>query len=205
MPGSGTFTTRPVYMGTHGVVASGHYLGARAGQRMFDKGGNAIDAAVASGFAVNVLEPNNCGIGGEVPILIYTPKLGKTVAISGQGWVGKAATVEWFRKAKIDPIPGDGFLPATVPAAFGTWACALLHFGKLALKDVLEPAIDYTASGFPMYPGLRNSIAGLAKRFREEWPSSAEVYLPTNRVPAVGEVLKNPDRGAPVTKGADAD
>src|SRR5712692_3275131 len=112
MPSAGTFTTRPVYMGTHGVVASGHYLGARAGQRMFDKGGNAIDAVVASGLALNVLEPQNCGIGGEVPILVYSvpsggrqPPEGKVFAISGQGWIGKAATVDWFRKAQIDPIP----------------------------------------------------------------------------------------------------
>ena len=205
MPGTGAFTTRPVYMGTHGIVASGHYLAARAGQRIFDKGGNAIDAAVASGLALNILEPQNCGIGGEVPILVYTPKHGKVHAISGQGWIGRAATVDWFRAAKIDPIPGDGFLPATVPAAFGTWAFALLHFGKLTLKDVLEPAIDYTDSGFPIYPSLHNSIAGLAKRFREEWPSSAEVYLPNHRVPAVGEVFKNPDWAATMKKVVDVE
>jgi gamma-glutamyltranspeptidase/glutathione hydrolase len=193
MPGSGTFTTRPVYFGTHGVIASGHYLGARAGQRMFDKGGNAIDAAVASGFALNVLEPQNCGIGGEVPILVYSVKEGKVFAVSGQGWIGKAATVEWFGKQRIDPIPGDGFLPATVPAAFGSWAFTLMKFGMLTLRDVLEPAIDYTESGFPVYHSLRNAIAGLAKRFREEWPTSAAVYLASNRVPSVGEVLKNPD------------
>src|SRR5262245_35041024 len=172
MPGTDAFTTRPVYMGTHGVIASGHYLGARAGQRMFDRGGNAIDAAVASGFAVNVLEPQSCGIGGEVPILVFPAKEGKPVAISGQGWAGKAAAVEWFRQAKVDPIPGDGFLPATVPAALGSWALALMRFGTLTLKDVLEPAIDYTESGFAVYPGLRNSLAGLAKKFRDEWPSS---------------------------------
>jgi gamma-glutamyltranspeptidase/glutathione hydrolase len=187
-------------MGTHGIVASGHYLGARAGQRMFDKGGNAIDAAVASGLALNVLEPQNCGIGGEVPILVYSAKEGKVSAISGQGWIGQAATVEWFRQAGIDPIPGDGFLPATVPAAFGTWAFALMKFGTLTLKDVLEPAIELTEPGFPIYPSLRNAIAGLAKRFREEWPSSAAVYLPNNRVPAVGEVLKNPDWAATMKK-----
>ena len=77
MPTSSSFTTRPVYMGTHGVIAAGHYLAARAGQRMFDRGGNAIDAAVASGFALNVLEPQSCGIGGEVPILIYSARDGK--------------------------------------------------------------------------------------------------------------------------------
>jgi gamma-glutamyltranspeptidase/glutathione hydrolase len=205
MPLTNDFTTRPVYQGTHGIIASGHYLGARAGQRMFDRGGNAIDAAVASGLALSILEPQSCGIGGEVPILVYSAREGKPVAISGQGWAGKAATVDWFRKAKIDPIPGDGFLPATVPAAFGTWAFALLRFGTLTLKDVLEPAIDYTDSGFPMYPGLRSSIAGLAKRFREEWPSSAAVYLPDNRVPAVGEVFRNRDWAATMKKVVDVE
>jgi gamma-glutamyltranspeptidase/glutathione hydrolase len=200
MASGGVFTTRPVYLGTHGVVASGHYLAARAGQRMFDKGGNAIDAAVASGYALNVLEPQSCGIGGEVPILVYSVKDGKPYAVCGQGWIGKAATVEWFRTAKVDPIPGDGFLSATVPAAFGSWALALQRFGTLTLRDVLEPAIDYTASGFPVYPSLRNAIAGLARRFREEWPSSAAVYLPNNRVPAVGEVLRNPDWAATLKK-----
>src|SRR5947208_13090013 len=169
MPPTSSFTTRPVYMGTHGVIAAGHYLAARAGQRMFDRGGNAIDAAVASGFALNVLEPQSCGIGGEVPILIYSARDGKPFALSGQGWVGKAATVEWFRKAKIDRIPGDGFLPATVPAAFGTWAFALMRFGTLTLKDVLEAAIDYTESGFPVYPSLHTALAGnLARKFRDE-------------------------------------
>jgi gamma-glutamyltranspeptidase/glutathione hydrolase len=167
---------------------------------MFDRGGNAIDAAVASGIALNVLEPQSCGIGGEVPILIYSAKEGKPFALSGQGWVGKAATVDWFRRENIQLIPGDGFLPATVPAAFGTWAFALMRFGTLTLKDVLEPAIDYTESGFPMYLGLRNAVARLAARFREEWPSSAAVYLPDNRVPAVGEVFRNPDWAATLKK-----
>src|SRR5437763_5497191 len=144
MPEPRTFTTRPVYMGTHAVVAAGHYLAARAGQRMLDKGGNAIDATVASGFALNVLEPQSNGVGGEVPILIYSAREKKVFSISGQGWAGKAATVEWIHNERVDPIPGDGFLPATVPAAFGSWAFALMRFGTLRLKDVLGPAIDYT-------------------------------------------------------------
>src|SRR5262249_11993442 len=147
MPPSSGFTTRPVYMATHGVIAAGHYLAARAGLKMLDeRKGNAIDAVVASGFALNVLEPQSCGLGGEVPLLVYPAKEGKPFAICGQGWVGKAATGDWFQKAGIDRIPGDGFLPATVPATFGSWALALLRFGTLTLKDVLEPAIDYAES-----------------------------------------------------------
>jgi gamma-glutamyltranspeptidase / glutathione hydrolase len=194
------FTTRPVYMGTHGVVASGHYLAARAGQLMFDRGGNAIDAAVASGYALNLLEPQNNGLGGEVPILVYSAKEGKPYAISGQGFIGKAATVDWFNKEGVDLIPGDGFLPACVPAMFGSWAFALMRFGTLTLKEVLGPAIDYADSGYPVYPSLHNALTGLAKRFRDDWPSSAAVYLPDDRVPAVGELHKNADWAATLKK-----
>ena len=151
------FTTRPVYMGTHGVLAAGHYLAARAGQLQFDHGGNAIDAVVASGFALNLLKPHLNGLGGEVPILVYSAKEEKVFSISGQGFIGKAATVDWFNKEGIDLIPGDGFLPATVPAMFGTWAFALMRFGTRTLKDVLGPAIDYAESGFPVYPGLHRA------------------------------------------------
>src|SRR5437870_686608 len=160
MPDETVFTTRPVFMGRRGVIASGHYLGARAGQLMFEKGGNAIDAAVASGYALNVLEPQSCGIGGEAPILIYRADKREVLSISGQGWMGRAATIDWFRKAKVDPIPGDGLLPATVPATFGSFAFALMRFGTLTLRDVLEPAIDYTESGFGVYPSLRIALVG---------------------------------------------
>jgi gamma-glutamyltranspeptidase/glutathione hydrolase len=205
MPPSDGFTTRPVYMGTHGVIASGHYLAARAGQRMFDKGGNAIDATVASGFALNLLEPQNNGLGGEVPILIHSAKDGKVYSISGQGIAGKAATVDWFVKNKIDLIPGDGFLPATVPAMFGSWAFALMRFGTLTLKDVLEPVINYAESGFPIYPSLRSALARLARRFHDEWPTSAAVYLPDDKVPAVGDLHKNPDWAATLKKAVEAE
>src|SRR5262249_898739 len=115
------------------------------------------------------------------------------------------ATVDWFREHKIDAIPGDGFLPATVPAAFGSWALALMRFGTLSLKDVLEPAIDYAEGGFPVYAVLHEALARLAKRFREEWPSSAAIYLPNDRVPAVGEVLRNPDWAATMKKVVDVE
>src|SRR5207244_11957734 len=107
MPPRDSFTTRPVIMGRRGVIAAGHYLAARAGQRMFDRGGNAIDATVASGFALNLLEPHNNGLGGEVPILVYSAKDKRPYAISGQGFRGKAATVDYFRTLKITMLPGD--------------------------------------------------------------------------------------------------
>src|SRR5262249_40917419 len=109
------------------------------------------------------------------------------------GFVGRAATIDWFRKAKVDLIPGDGFLPAVVPAAFGTFAFALMTFGTLTLKDVLEPAIDYAEHGWGMYPTFHVALGGLAKLFRDRYPTTAAVYLPNNRVPEVGELVHNPD------------
>jgi gamma-glutamyltranspeptidase/glutathione hydrolase len=187
------FTTRPVLMGTHGMVTAGHYLAAAAGSRMLERGGNAIDAGVAAGLAVNVLEPQSNGIGGEAPILIYSARQEQVYAINGQGYAPKASTIDWFKSRGIDIIPGDGFLSATVPGAFGAWLTALQHFGKLSLKDVLTPAIELTAEGFPVYPELHNAIDSLADRFRDAWPSSARVYLPHNRSPAVGELFRNVD------------
>ena len=188
-----SFTTRPVFMGRHGVVTAGHYLAAAAGMRMFEKGGNAIDAGVAAGLALNVLEPQSNGIGGEVPILIYSARQKRVYAINGQGYAPKAATIAWFRSRGIEIIPGDGFLPATVPGAFGSWTTALQQFGRLQFKEVLEPTIELTGEGFPVYPGLHSSIAGLKDKFENEWPSSARIYLPNGQAPEVGEILINTD------------
>lgn len=80
-----TFTTRPVIMGRRSVVTSGHYLATAAGFRIVEQGGNAIDAAAAMCFCLNLLEPQSNGTGGEVPTLIYSAKEGKAFAISGLG------------------------------------------------------------------------------------------------------------------------
>ncbi|MFQ5917331.1 MAG: gamma-glutamyltransferase, partial [Candidatus Binatia bacterium] len=120
-----TFTTRPVVMGRRGVVTSGHYLATAAGFRIMEQGGNAIDAAAAMCFCLNLLEPQSNGIGGEVPTLIYSAKEKKVFAISGMGWSPKAFTTDWCREHGIDLIPGDGYLPACVPAMVDTWTTAL--------------------------------------------------------------------------------
>ena len=186
------YTTRPVITGKRGVVAAGHYLAAQAGIKMFAKGGNAVDAGVAAGFALAVLKPHQNSLGGECPILIYSPVNKNVVAISGQGTAPGKATLQWFRENEIDIIPGDGFLGATVPGMFGSYCTALLKYGRLALTDVLEPAVELAEKGFPMYKALRDCIANQKTRFTNEWPSSAEVFIPGGKIPGLGEVLKQP-------------
>src|SRR5947209_7891387 len=195
------FATRPVLQGTLGMVAAGHYLAAAIGLSLLEKGGNAVDAGVAAGFAVALLKPQSVGIGGEAPILIHLADQHRTVAINGQGWAPRAATIDWFRSRGISLIPSDGFLPATVPAQFASWCTALLNFGTASLADVLGPSVDLAENGYPVYSALRNAVARVAERYQREWPTSAAIYLPNGRLPAEGDLLRNPD-WARTMKGA---
>ena len=188
-----SFTTRPVIMGTRGVVTSGHYLATAAGFRIMERGGNAIDAAAAMGFCLNLLEPQSNGIGGEVPTLVYSAKEGKAFAVSGVGWNAAAFTIDWCREHGIDLIPGDGYLPACVPAPVDTWATALARFGTLRFADVLQPAIELAENGFPIYEGLQEHLLANREKYLTRYPTTSELYLRGGRVPDVGEVWRNPD------------
>ncbi|MBN1814084.1 MAG: gamma-glutamyltransferase family protein [Anaerolineae bacterium] len=187
------FTTRPVVMGTRGVVTSGHYLASAAGFRIMEQGGNAVDAAAAMCFCLNLLEPHLNGIGGEAPTLIYSAKEKKAFAICGLGWSPQAFTIEWCHEHDIDLIPGDGYLPACVPAVVDTWALAVARFGTLSFSQILQPAIELAENGFPVYERLHDDIAKNVDRFTEQYPTTGAIYCPGGRAPQVGDVLRNPD------------
>ncbi len=195
-----SFTTRPVVMGRKGVVASGHYLASAAGFRILEQGGNAFDAATAVCLCQNLVEPQSCGIGGEVPTLIYPAAAGRPYALSGMGWSPEAFTIDWCREHGIDLIPGDGFLPACVPSVVGSWALALARFGTMSFTQVLQPAIELADEGFALYPSLQQALRSGYEKYTELYPTTGEVYLPGGRIPDVGEVIRNPD-WAGVLKG----
>ncbi len=185
--------TRPVIMGTRGVVTSGHYLATAAGFRIMEQGGNAIDAAAAMCICLNLLEPQSNGIGGEAPTLIYSARDQRTFAISGMGCSPRTFTIEWCRENGIDLIPGDGYLPACVPATVDTWATAVARFGTMSFSQILQPATDLAENGFPVYQHMHDRVATDVRKFTELYPTTGEVYLPGGQVPDVGEVFRNPD------------
>jgi gamma-glutamyltranspeptidase/glutathione hydrolase len=185
--------SRPVIMGTRGVVVSGHHQASAAGLEILRQGGNAVDAGVATVFAQAVLEFDRFGIGGEVPILIHLADQKKVVAINGQGFAPRAATIEWFKANNIEYIAGDGFLPATVPAAVESLILALDRFGVKSLGEVMASAIDLADNGFPMYPAFRGNIVNYQERFRTEWPTSMKVFLPQGSIPNVGDIFVQKD------------
>jgi len=185
-------STRPVIRGRSFMVACGHYLACVAGLRMYSLGGNAFDAGVAMVFAQSVLEYQSYGFGGEVPILIHAARDGQVAAVNGNTRAPRAATIERFRDLGLTLIPGDGFLPAGVCAVPDALITVLDRYGRLTLEQVLGPAIELAANGFPMYEGMRRSIVQHEVRLRE-WPTSAVLFLPGGRIHELGDTWKNPD------------
>ena len=198
-------STRPVIRGRRLVVSCGHYLAALVGMRMHALGGNAIDAGVAMVFAQAVLESQSFGFGGEVPILVYSARDRRVVAINGNTCAPAAATIEWFRAQGIAMIPGDGFLPAGVCAVPDALITALDRYGRLTLEQVMTPAIELASGGFPMYEGMLRSLVQHEARFRAEWPTSAALFLPGGVLPRIGDTWRNPDLARTFGRFVDAE
>jgi gamma-glutamyltranspeptidase/glutathione hydrolase len=188
---SGVFGTRPELRGTFGMVSSTHWLASAAGMAVLEKGGNAFDAAVAAGFVLQVVEPHLNGPGGEVPVLAYSAERDRVLVVNGQGPAPAAATIGRFKDLGLDLIPGSGLLPACVPGAFGGWLELLGELGSMRLRELLEYAIGYAESGYPVVPRIVAAIARVERLFREEWTSSAAVYLAGGGVPRAGGMLRN--------------
>ena len=173
-----TFTTRPELRGTFGMVASTHWLASAAGMAVLEQGGNAFDAAVAAGFTLQVVEPHLNGPGGDLPALLW-PAGGEPVVLCAQGTAPRAATIERYRdELGLELVPGTGPLAAVVPGSFGGWIALLRDHGTLPLADVLRFAIGYAEHGYPVLPQVAGKIRELERLFRDEWTTSAEVYLP---------------------------
>jgi gamma-glutamyltranspeptidase/glutathione hydrolase len=184
-----SFTTRPELRGTFGMVASTHWLASAAGMAVLEQGGNAFDAAVAAGFTLQVVEPHLNGPGGDLPALVWPAGRVTPVALCAQGPAPRRATIAHYREELgLSLVPGTGPLAAVVPGAFGGWLAMLRDHGTLRLRDVLRFAIGYAEHGYPVLPQIAGAIARVEQLFRDDWTTSADVYLP---VPAPGTLATN--------------
>ena len=189
---TGMFTTRPELSGTFGMVASTHWLASAAGMAILEEGGNAVDAAVATGFTLQVVEPHLNGPGGEVPILFASPG-GPPTVLCGQGIAPALATIEHYRDQGLDIVPGTGLLAATVPGAVSAWLTFLRDYGTFPLNRVLRFAIDYAQNGHPLLPRVAATAATMAETFTQHWPTSAQLWLAADGRPPQPNVLwRNP-------------
>ena len=189
---SGIISQRPSVMGTTHMVAAGHYQATMAGYRVLEEGGNAIDAGVASGIALNVVMPEWTSFGGTAPIMVYQAETKELVTVSGLGRWPRAASIDFFMKN----AGGDlrlGVLRCLVPAAADAWLIALEKFGTMPLQQVMSPAVELAERGFPVTPLLHDFLANRDVETIKRDPSTAHVVWPKGRPPEIGEVLVQSD------------
>src|SRR5256712_820876 len=177
---------RPALRASRQMVSSCHYLATFAGARMFERGGNAIDAGVAAGIALNVLERHLTDFGGVAPIIVFRPGMSAPETIDGLGHWPASLDLDTYRARHGDDMP-IGVARSVTPAAADAWLTALARHGRLSLAEVLAPSIEL-CDGFPVYPRLAAAIERLADRLHR-WPTSAAGFLPDGRAPRVGEIL----------------
>jgi gamma-glutamyltranspeptidase/glutathione hydrolase len=170
------------------MVASTHWLASAAGMAVLERGGNAFDAAVATGLTLQVVEPHLNGPGGDLPVVFWSAERGEPLVLCAQGTAPATATIERFRELGHELVPGIGLLAACVPGAFDGWMLLLREFGTLGPEEVLEFAIGYAEDGYPVVPGMTMTIEWTEELLRE-WPASADLYLPA---PRPGTLFRNP-------------
>ncbi len=185
---------RPTIAVTRHAIAAGHYLAATAGFDILQAGGNAVDAGVAAGIALGVLQSDLVDVAGVAPIMIYLAEKREVVTIAGLGTWPKALDPELFMREHGGKIP-VGVLRTVVPAAPDAWITALRRYGTMSFGEVAGAAQRLASEGFPMYPLMADSLRRNAER-HAQWPSSAAVFLPGGRPPEIGEVFRQVDLGA---------
>ncbi len=199
-------TEKPVLHGSHWVAITGKPLAATAGSMIFQKGGNAVDAACAM-LAATCTMWDVLSWGGETQALIYNPKTGKVIALNALGAAPTGATPEFFKAKGMDYPPEFGPLAAVTPGTPGGLLTMLAEFGTMSLKDVLSPAMEMS-EGYPMEAQTANSIER-QKELIKQWPYSRNVFLThpgeSREAPYAGEIFRQADLHATLEKLVEAE
>ena len=188
---SGAATMRPPIAGTTHMVSVGHYLASQAAFQVLETGGNAVDAGVAAGIALGVVQSDFVNFAGVAPIMIYLAATRQVVTIDGLGTWPARASLKFFLEECGGTIP-KGLLRTVVPAAPDAWITALARYGTRSFGEVAGAAIRFARDGFPMHALMASNIATYKEDLRK-WPSSAAVYLPEGYPPREGELFVQAD------------
>ena len=193
-PGSqGPYSHRPIVWGARGMVGGGTHLTAQTGMRILWRGGNAVDAAVASALAAGVMEPTaHYTLGGEVAFLFYDRSSKAVRSVVGQGWAPEKATIDHYLD-KWGEIP-PGVLSSTVPGVISALLSMLSEYGTMSFAQAAEGALHFAGRGFPAYQLFVRTVA-TAERMANlrKYPDSARVFLPNGAAPRLGSMFVQED------------
>ena len=185
------FSTRSEVIAENGMVATSHPLATQVGIDILKKGGNAIDAAIASNAAIGLMEPTGNGIGGDLFAIIWIEKEKKLYGLNASGRSPENLTLNYFEKNNITEIPAYGPLPVSVPGCVDGWFEMHNKFGNISIKRVLDPAIKYAENGFPVTELVAHYMHIANEKFNK-YPNFKETYYINESTPKKGEIFKNP-------------
>jgi gamma-glutamyltranspeptidase / glutathione hydrolase len=183
---------RSMVISRGGIVAAESPLAAQAGVRMLERGGNAVDAAIATNAMMGVVEPMMNGIGGDLFAIIYDAKANKLYGLNASGWAPKGLTIEFLHKQGLREMPQRGVHTITVPGAVDGWQKLAEKFGRKKLSEDLAAGIRTAEEGFPVPEWTAAYWAAEVDLLRSD-DTASKVYLPNDHAPQVGEVFRNPD------------
>ncbi len=183
---------RSAVMSSRGIVATSQPLAAQAGVSMLLQGGNAIDAAIATAAALNVVEPMSTGLGGDAFALVYLSKSNELKALNASGRAPYAASLEALRNLGYQEMPTTGIHTVTIPGTLDGWCTLLDRYGTMSLAQVLAPAIELAEHGFPVTEIIGHTWQTSRAKLQSN-ASAAHTYLMAGRAPESGEVVVQPD------------
>lgn len=194
---------RPTLHGTHGLVVAGHPIAAQVAAAVLELGGNAIDAAVAGGLAMNIVQADMCSFGGVAPILFKRAGEVSVQSIAGVGTWSATASIEGFvERHGYDMEPG--VTPTIVPAAAAAWIAALRSGGTWSFSAAAKWAIELASDGFVVDAVVAAGLTVFGQTFKR-WPSTVEIFWPNGAPPAVGTVIRQPRLAASMAMLCDAE
>jgi len=194
-PSGSLVPTRSEVIATHGMAATSHPLVSQVALDILKRGGSAVDAAIAANAAMGLMEPTGNGVGGDLFAIVWEAKSRKLYGLNASGRSPRSLTLaklrEELRKLGTTKIPPRGPLPVSVPGAVDGWFELHARFGKLSMKELLQPAIRYAREGFPVTEVIAEGWAANA-RLLQQYPNYAGTFMPNGHAPRKGEVFRNP-------------
>lgn len=184
------FASRSEVIGKNGMVATSQPLATQIGLEILKKGGTAVDAAIAANAALGLMEPTGCGVGGDLFAIVWDQKTQRLHGINGSGRSPRLLTLDYFSSNQLTKVPAYGPIPVSVPGCVDAWFEMHEKFGKLPMKDLLEPAIGYAREGFPVSELISHYWQMSLKRFAD-YPNIMETFSINGEAPQKGDVFKN--------------
>ena len=196
VPGRSIVTT------TLGIVAASQPLAAKAGAEILDRGGNAIDAAIAANAVLGLVEPHMNGVGGDLFAIIYEAKTGKLHGLNASGWAPTGLTPQLLAERGLQRMPNNGIFSVTVPGAVAGWDAMRSRFGTKPFSELLSSAIWYAENGFPVSEVIAGEWAEQERKLSAT-PEAKSTFFLGDHPPKFGDVFRNPNLAATLRRIAE--